>query len=73
MRNVVGLRFQISVFASDDYLPAVQSLESQLADLPALNQVTVPDLWQQQAVGALREVRHGDLIQRRQLGKPEVE
>jgi superfamily II DNA/RNA helicase len=28
---------------------------SQLADLPALNQVTVPDLWQQQAVAALRE------------------
>jgi superfamily II DNA/RNA helicase len=26
-----------------------------LADLPALNQVAVPDLWQQQAVGALRE------------------
>ena len=28
---------------------------SPLADLPALNQVTVPDLWQQQAVAALRE------------------
>src|SRR6266446_5818598 len=28
---------------------------SQLAELPALNQVTVPDLWQQQAVSALRE------------------
>src|SRR3989441_3350248 len=28
---------------------------SQPADLPALNQVTVPDLWQQQAVTALRE------------------
>src|SRR5437762_4787027 len=28
---------------------------SPLADLPALNQVTVPDLWQQQAVMALRE------------------
>src|SRR3989442_15937083 len=27
---------------------------SQLADLPALNQVTVPDLWQQEAVTALR-------------------
>jgi superfamily II DNA/RNA helicase len=26
-----------------------------LSDLPALNQVTVPDLWQQQAVAALRE------------------
>ncbi len=31
------------------------NLPSQLADLPALNQVTVPDLWQQQAVAALRE------------------
>src|SRR5204862_7145538 len=30
------------------------SLPTQLADLPALNQVTVPDLWQQQAVAALR-------------------
>src|SRR5678815_4301362 len=28
---------------------------SQMADLPALNQVTVPDLWQQQAVTALRD------------------
>ena len=28
---------------------------SQLADLPGLNLVTVPDLWQQQAVTALRE------------------
>src|SRR5438094_4986039 len=28
---------------------------SQLADLPALNQVTVPDLWQQEAVTALRD------------------
>ncbi len=28
---------------------------SQFSDLPALNQVTVPDLWQQQAVTALRE------------------
>src|SRR5216683_3072958 len=28
---------------------------SQLAELPALNQVAVPDLWQQQAVTSLRE------------------
>src|ERR1051325_1885531 len=28
---------------------------SPLADVPGLNQVTVPDLWQQQAVTALRE------------------
>jgi superfamily II DNA/RNA helicase len=35
----------------------VTSLSTQLADLPALNQVAVPDLWQQQAVAALREGR----------------
>jgi superfamily II DNA/RNA helicase len=33
----------------------VQTFSSPLAELPALNQVTVPDLWQQQAVQALRE------------------
>jgi len=33
----------------------VQTLASQLEGLPALNQVAVPDLWQQQAVSALRE------------------
>ncbi|MGC3956747.1 MAG: DEAD/DEAH box helicase [Verrucomicrobiota bacterium] len=33
----------------------MQSLESQFAELPALNLVTVPDLWQQHAVAALRE------------------
>jgi superfamily II DNA/RNA helicase len=37
------------------YLLPVSTFASQLADLPALNQVTVPDLWQQQAVTALRE------------------
>src|SRR6476659_3911128 len=31
------------------------NLPTQLADLPALNKVTVPDLWQQQAVAALRD------------------
>src|SRR5580765_8435363 len=31
------------------------SLPIQLADVPSLNQVTVPDLWQQHAVSALRE------------------
>ena len=31
------------------------SFPSALAELPALNQVTVPDLWQQRAVAALRE------------------
>ena len=35
----------------------MQSLDFRLAELPALNQVTVPDLWQQQAVAALREGR----------------
>jgi len=38
-----------------DYVGAVQTLASQLGDHPALVQVTVPDLWQQQAVTALRE------------------
>ena len=30
------------------------TFSGQLADLPSLNQVTVPDLWQQQAISALR-------------------
>jgi superfamily II DNA/RNA helicase len=38
-----------------DYLGRVSTLASQLENHPALNQVTVPDLWQQQAVTALRE------------------
>ncbi len=48
---------EIPDFASPDldYLPRVQSLESQFAELPTINTVTVPDLWQQQAVAALRE------------------
>lgn len=33
----------------------MQSLESQFAELPTINTVTVPDLWQQHAVAALRE------------------
>jgi len=33
----------------------VPTFASQLAELPVLNQVTVPDLWQQQAVTAMRE------------------
>src|SRR5947199_2083314 len=33
----------------------MSSFASQLAELPALNLVRVPDLWQQQAVSALRE------------------
>ena len=35
----------------------MSNFESQLAEMPALNQVVVPDLWQQQAVAALREGR----------------
>lgn len=38
-----------------DYVHGVPTLSSQLADHPALVQVAVPDLWQQQAVVALRE------------------
>ena len=37
------------------YLPGVPTLSEKLESLPALNQVVVPDLWQQQAVAALRE------------------
>jgi superfamily II DNA/RNA helicase len=36
------------------YLVSVFSIGSQLTELPSLNQVAVPDLWQQQAVAALR-------------------
>src|SRR2546423_12323454 len=32
----------------------MSKLAQQLADLPALNQVALPDLWQQEAVAALR-------------------
>jgi superfamily II DNA/RNA helicase len=42
-------------FVKTDYLFSVTTFASHLAELPALNQVTVPDLWQQQAVSALRE------------------
>jgi superfamily II DNA/RNA helicase len=38
-----------------DYLFAVTTPVSPFAELPALNLVTVPDLWQQQAITALRE------------------
>jgi superfamily II DNA/RNA helicase len=37
------------------YFDCVSSFSDQLAEHPALNQVAVPDLWQQQAVAALRE------------------
>jgi superfamily II DNA/RNA helicase len=37
------------------YVGAVQSLGQQAEKLAALNQVTIPDLWQQEAVNALRD------------------
>src|SRR3989475_10130697 len=37
------------------YLLVVLTLSEKLEGLPALNQVVVPDLWQQQAVAALRQ------------------
>ncbi len=42
-------------FAKPDYLLRVSSLAEQLENLPVFNQVRIPDLWQQQAVTALRE------------------
>src|SRR5947208_15645007 len=44
-----------STFPIFGYLPGVPTLSEKLESLPALNQVVVPDLWQQQAVAALRE------------------
>jgi superfamily II DNA/RNA helicase len=38
-----------------DYLQAVQSLRERLEGQPVLNRVVVPDLWQQEAVAALRQ------------------
>ncbi len=51
------LSFQIWHFShrAFGYLAGVPTLTSQFADLPALVQVAVPDLWQQQAVAALRD------------------
>ncbi len=47
-------RFCGFVPAGSGYSPCVQTFADQLEALPALNQVLVPDLWQQQAVTALR-------------------
>ena len=44
-------RFTFGFF---DYLGGVQMFAEQLAENTAFNQVTVPDLWQQEAVAALR-------------------
>ena len=45
---------RLGLAASSPYFPRVASHEEQLAEPSAFNQVTVPDLWQQQAVTALR-------------------
>jgi superfamily II DNA/RNA helicase len=46
-----------SGFSGFDYLECVSSFAPHLTEHPGLNQVTVPDLWQQQAVAALRAGR----------------
>src|SRR6266487_6551337 len=45
-------RFTFCIFV---YLLCVLTLAEKLEGVPALNQVVVPDLWQQQAVSALRQ------------------
>ncbi|MBI3850727.1 MAG: DEAD/DEAH box helicase [Verrucomicrobia bacterium] len=47
-------RFTFGFF---DYLGDVQTFAEQLTEQTAFNQVTVPDLWQQEAVTALRAVK----------------
>src|ERR1019366_9235906 len=56
-RLVPHLSELLSVATTEPNKPTrrVQAFSSPLAELPALNQVAVPDLWQQQAVAALRE------------------
>jgi superfamily II DNA/RNA helicase len=44
-------------FSASGYHPGVSTPASQLSEHPVLNQVTVPDLWQQEAVSALRQGR----------------
>jgi superfamily II DNA/RNA helicase len=47
----------VAILLSIGYLPRVQSIGEQLGALSALQNVTVPDLWQQEAVTALRAGR----------------
>ncbi|HEU0011364.1 MAG TPA: DEAD/DEAH box helicase [Verrucomicrobiae bacterium] len=47
----------VAIVPSIGYLPRVQSIGEQLGALSALQNVTVPDLWQQEAVSALRAGR----------------
>jgi superfamily II DNA/RNA helicase len=59
-RELVTSTCAIQLFSSSTtrklgYLARVSTLAEQLENLPAFNQVRVPDLWQQQAVTALRE------------------
>lgn len=49
--------FPLWPLAETGYLGGVISIADQLANAPSLNQVAIPDLWQQQAVSALREGR----------------
>src|SRR5947207_13628501 len=49
------MKKRASIFREVDYLLCVSTLASTFAEIPALNQVAVPDLWQQQAVAALRD------------------
>jgi hypothetical protein len=46
--------FFVPQFLNSIYLNTVSTFSEQLGAHPALNQVTVPDLWQQQAVAGLR-------------------
>jgi superfamily II DNA/RNA helicase len=51
------LNFPYFLPAVFSYLPGVHSLADQLASAISLNQVTIPDLWQSEAVRALRARR----------------
>jgi len=55
-RRVLGAAAKLKHFglAHLDYLAGVDSFAGQLGSLSVLNQVVVPDLWQQEAVSALR-------------------
>ena len=47
----------MAIVPSIGYFPCVQSIGEQLSALSALQNITVPDLWQQEAVTALRAGR----------------
>jgi len=54
LREIAKPNLRVSGLLLFDYLAGMGLLAAQLESLPALNQVVVPDLWQQQAVAALR-------------------